>query len=96
MSGADAQRWTFTASGGVTNLAARLEQYGQGGQILIGDETARRVEGLFSMQRLGEVSLKNMKNSGEIFEVLLPQSAPVYAAKYLNFQQVQPGHPEKS
>jgi class 3 adenylate cyclase len=96
MSGTEAERWTFTASGEVTNLAARLEQYAQGGQILIGEETARRVEGLFSMKRLGEISLKNLKNSGEIFEVSLPQPAPADASKYLNFKQVQPGHLEKN
>jgi class 3 adenylate cyclase len=97
MSGTEAERWTFTASGGVTNLAARLEQYAQGGQILIGEETARRVEGLFPMKRLGEISLKNMKNSGEIFEVSLPQSAPANAAKDSNFQQVfKPGNLEKN
>jgi class 3 adenylate cyclase len=96
MSGTEAERWTFTASGEVTTLAARLEQYAQSGQILIGEETARRMEGLFSLNCLGKVSLKNMKNSGEIFEVLRPQSAPAYAAKFLNFQQEKPGNLEKN
>jgi len=39
------------------------------GQVLIGEETAQRVEKSFSMSSLGVVPLKNIKNPGEIFEV---------------------------
>jgi class 3 adenylate cyclase len=91
MSGTEAQRWTFTASGKVTNLAARLEQYAQGGQILIGRETARWVQGLFTVRRLGEVYLKNIKNSGEVFEVLQPQSVHAYEARYKKYQRAKAG-----
>ena len=96
MSGVEAERWTFTASGEVTILAARLEQYARNGQILIGEETARRIEGLVPVRSLGEVSLKNMKNSGEIFEVFLPKSARAHAAEFLKFQQVKPVHLQKA
>ena len=41
------ERWTFTASGPVTNLAARLGNRATGGQILLAPETARRVHDRF-------------------------------------------------
>jgi len=69
MRGSEGERWTFTASGRVTIKAARLSDYAKEGQILVGEETARRVERLFSMNCLGKVPLKNIKDSGEIYEV---------------------------
>ena len=69
MRGSAGERWTFTASGAITVLAARLAEYGREGQILIGEETARRIEGLFSLNRLGRVPLKNLKDSGEVYEI---------------------------
>lgn len=38
MRGSEGERWTFTVSGEITVLAARLAQYGREGQILIGEE----------------------------------------------------------
>jgi len=69
MIGSGGERWTFTASGAVTILAARLSQYARGGQILIGEETAKRVEKFFSISGLGKLSLKNIKDSGEVYEI---------------------------
>jgi len=69
MRGTERVRWTFTASGPVTILAARLSEYGDGGQILVSEETARRIRQGFSMRSLGMVPLKNMDNPGEIYEV---------------------------
>jgi class 3 adenylate cyclase len=63
-------RWTFTASGSVTILAARLSEYGEGGQTLIGEETARRVMDEFPLHPLGKVPLKNLEDAGEIYEVM--------------------------
>src|SRR5206468_7407322 len=53
------ERWTFTATGPVTNLAARLGDRASGGQILLDAATALRVPGRFSLRRLGALSLKN-------------------------------------
>jgi class 3 adenylate cyclase len=39
-------RWTFTVSGPVTNLAARLGGLASDGRILLGLETAHRISGL--------------------------------------------------
>jgi class 3 adenylate cyclase len=52
-------RWTFTASGTVTNLVSRLADIAQAGEILIGLETARRLGERYQLQRLGWEQLKN-------------------------------------
>lgn len=46
--GISGTHWTYTVSGPVTNLAARLGQLARDGAILIGPETAKRVQGSFS------------------------------------------------
>jgi class 3 adenylate cyclase len=63
------ERWTFTASGTVTNLAARLGDRAKGGQILIAAETAARVRERFALRSLELVSLKNLSSSVEVWEV---------------------------
>ena len=60
-------RWTFTASGTVTNLAARLAGLATPGAILIGAETARRLGERYSLQRLGQEQLKNIATPVEIY-----------------------------
>ena len=60
-------RWTFTASGAVTNLAARLAGIAQPGAILIGPETARRLGGRYQLQRLGREQLKNIDTVVEVY-----------------------------
>ena len=69
MRGSEEERWTFTASGAVTIMAARLSQYAKEGQILLGEETARRVEKNFTLRSIGKIPLKNIKDSGEIYEI---------------------------
>src|SRR5262245_40416096 len=53
-------RWTFTASGTVTNLASRLADIAQAGEILIGLETARRLGERYQLQQLGWEQLKKI------------------------------------
>ena len=67
--GIESERWTYTASGAVTNMAARLAQYATKGQIIVGDDTARRIDQEFSLAPLGKVPLKNIPDSGYIHEV---------------------------
>jgi class 3 adenylate cyclase len=69
MTGSAGNRWTFTASGPVTVLAARLSDYAKGGQILISENTARRVALSFTINPLGRINLKNIDDSGEIYQV---------------------------
>jgi len=63
------ERWTFTASGPVTNLAARLGSHATGGQILLSPETAIRVRDRFPVRSQGLVSLKNLSVAVEVWEV---------------------------
>ena len=60
-------RWTFTASGTVTNLAARLADMARPGEILIGPETARRLGERYRLQRLGREQLKNIDTLVEVY-----------------------------
>jgi class 3 adenylate cyclase len=61
------ERWTFTASGPVTNLAARLGSHATGGQILLSPETAIRVRDRFPVRSQGLVSLKNLSVAVEVW-----------------------------
>jgi class 3 adenylate cyclase len=63
------ERWTFTATGQVTNLAARLGDRASGGQILVSAETARRLRGRFGLRSLGALPLKNIARPAETWEV---------------------------
>ena len=67
--GPSGERWTFTATGATTNLAARLGDYADGGQILMDTATADRVRDQFDLRWLGAVSLKNISSPVEIWEV---------------------------
>jgi class 3 adenylate cyclase len=69
MKGTGGDRWTFTASGPVTIVAARLSDYAQGGQILIGQETAHRIGSDFPLKHLGKVQLKNFRDPVEVSQV---------------------------
>ncbi|MFQ5894648.1 MAG: adenylate/guanylate cyclase domain-containing protein [Nitrospinota bacterium] len=65
-------RWTFTASGPVTNVAARSGAQAQEDQILVGPETARRIQDRFPLEDLGEYSLKNVREPVRLFRVITP------------------------
>ncbi|MBI2203182.1 MAG: HAMP domain-containing protein [Candidatus Rokubacteria bacterium] len=67
--GAAGERWTYTATGPVTNLAARLGDRAVGGQILVSAETAGRVRGAFRLMSLGPLALKNILSPVEAWEV---------------------------
>jgi DNA-binding response OmpR family regulator len=62
-------RWTFTASGPVTNLAARLAGVARPGEILVGAETARHLEDRYTLQRLGQEQLKNLDAPVEVYSL---------------------------
>jgi class 3 adenylate cyclase/HAMP domain-containing protein len=62
-------RLTYTATGTVTNVAARLCAEAQQGQILVGPETARRVHGKVPLRRLGPRQLKNVEAPVDVWEV---------------------------
>jgi class 3 adenylate cyclase len=63
-------RWTFTASGLVTNLAARLAGIAEAGQILVGSEAVRRLGNRYHLQRLSPEHLKNFSEVVEVYNIL--------------------------
>jgi class 3 adenylate cyclase/HAMP domain-containing protein len=62
------ERSTFTATGPVTNLAARLGDRADGGQIFLDAATAERTRDRFPIRSLGRVSLKNLSAPVEVWE----------------------------
>jgi class 3 adenylate cyclase len=62
-------RMTYTATGPVTNLAARLADFADGGDILIGEETSRMIEGTWPVFDRGEVVLKGMEEPVRVFSL---------------------------
>jgi class 3 adenylate cyclase len=65
-------RWTFTASGPTTNLAARIAALAKGGQIMVGPETAERIKGHYVLEDTGEHRLKNVSEPVRIFRLVPP------------------------
>src|SRR5580704_6711882 len=67
-------RWTFTASGIVTTLAARLAASAGDGEILAGPETVRRLGGRYRLERVGRERLKNLTEAIEVHRIISPPS----------------------
>jgi len=62
-------RWTYTARGTMTNVAARIAALGCRGSILMSRTTADRVKDTFSPVSRGMHKLKNVSEELEIFEL---------------------------
>ncbi len=63
-------RMTFTATGTVTNIAARLSDHAKCGDILMGEQTKNMVDGLWPVYDLGPVRLKGIKDPLPVFSLL--------------------------
>jgi class 3 adenylate cyclase len=72
--GASGARWTFTASGPVTNLAARLAGAAGEGQVLAGPETVRRLGDRYRLEQVGREHLKNISEPIELYQVIRQSS----------------------
>ena len=70
MKGITGARWTYTATGMVTNVTARLAAHAVKGQIMIGEETAKRVRDVNVLREIGPVQFKNVAKPLPVFEVL--------------------------
>jgi predicted ATPase/class 3 adenylate cyclase/GAF domain-containing protein len=68
-------RYTYTASGPVTNLASRLGSKATEGAVLVSEETARRIAREFAVQDLGGHALKNIAVPVRVFRLLGAASA---------------------
>jgi class 3 adenylate cyclase/HAMP domain-containing protein len=63
-------RWTFTASGPTTNLAARISGLTKGGEVKVGPETAERIKSQYVLEDTGEHSLKNVSRPVRVFRLV--------------------------
>jgi len=68
--GALGTRRTFTASGPVTNLASRVAAAAREGEILLGPETAKRVQEKLMLFDRGLMTFKNIKGSVHVFSLV--------------------------
>ena len=76
LEGASGARWIYTASGTVTNVAARIAALSEGEGVFVGPETARRVETFFTMRQVGLRQLRNIKDEMMIYRVLREADTP--------------------
>ncbi len=70
--GAGSQRWTFTATGPTTNVAARLAGSAEGGDIVVGPVTTERIKTRIVLESLGEKSFKNVSQPLAVYRVIPP------------------------
>ena len=70
IAGITGERWTYTATGMVTNVSARIGAHATNGKIFIGPATAERVRGSFSLDEHEPVAFKNVSQPMAVFEVL--------------------------
>jgi class 3 adenylate cyclase len=70
--GTSGTRMTFTATGPVTNLAARIASASKEGDILLGPETAGRIRDLIPFYDRGPVKFKNVKEEVQVFSLVRP------------------------
>lgn len=63
-------RMTYTASGPVTNLAARLADMAQGGDILISQAVREQIKGLWPTYSRGGVCFKGMDETVEVWSLM--------------------------
>jgi len=62
-------RWTYTARGSITNIAARIGAQAKGGKIFLSPATAARIKDHFTLAPKGKYNLKNVSEEIEIFEI---------------------------
>jgi class 3 adenylate cyclase len=78
--GVNGTRWTYTASGQVTIVAARLAALARADEILVGAATKDRLGAEFSFDALGERALRNVEAPVPVFRLALPEAAPAVTA----------------
>jgi class 3 adenylate cyclase len=69
MEGRAGTRWTYTASGLTTNIAARLAALAKGGEIMISEETLGRLPSEAAAEDLGIQALKNVERPVRAFRL---------------------------
>jgi class 3 adenylate cyclase len=69
-------RWTYTASGRMTNLAARMAAFAEEGEIIIGGGVRKDLDGQYSFVDLGEVAFKNVSKPVQIYRLEISPMVP--------------------
>src|SRR5262249_34066173 len=69
-------RWVYTASGPVTNVAARLAALGEPDAIMLGPATRSRLGSEFPVEDLGEQPLQNVEQPVRVFRLAAPGPPP--------------------
>jgi class 3 adenylate cyclase len=67
--GAAGARWTYTASGSTTNIAARLAALSEGGDVVFSEETRRRIGDDLEVEDLGLRPLKNVPQPMRVYRI---------------------------
>ncbi len=75
--GAAGTRWVYTASGSVTNVAARLAALGDGDAIMVGPVSRSRLGDEFGLEDLGEQRLRNVEQLVRVYRLLVPAAVPM-------------------
>ncbi|HEX8332671.1 MAG TPA: adenylate/guanylate cyclase domain-containing protein [Segetibacter sp.] len=67
---ANLRRLDYTVIGDVVNTAQRLQSVAKAGQILINEDAFEKIKESFNCIKVGDVALKNKKDSAVVYEVL--------------------------
>jgi len=73
--GAAGTRMTYTATGPVTNLAARIASAATHGDILVGSGTADRIQSKLKVYDRGFMKFKNVKEKVRVFSLIRSQES---------------------
>jgi class 3 adenylate cyclase len=69
-------RWTYTASGPTTNIAARLAALGDGDGVVLSEETRRRLGDRLAVNDMGLQTLKNVAHPIHTYRLLVDRVDP--------------------
>ena len=78
--GVTGTRWTYTASGTTTNLAARLAALGEAGHVVVSETSRERLGPEFLAEDMGLQSLKNVLQPIRTYRVRVTQGAELPTA----------------
>ncbi|MBZ0294347.1 MAG: adenylate/guanylate cyclase domain-containing protein, partial [Anaerolineae bacterium] len=59
----------YTAIGDAVNLAKRLQENAEPGQILVEETVVHRLDGLAQARALGELKVKNRRQGVQVYEL---------------------------
>jgi class 3 adenylate cyclase/tetratricopeptide (TPR) repeat protein len=71
------RRGTHGVAGETLNMAARLSDFGNSGEILVGLETYYQTDGYFDFKELEPTPIKGKSDSFRVFKVLAPKEQPI-------------------